>query len=170
MNSKRHLLIVDGSPYVAGILVQTLKKDFNVTVAINGQEAAQLLTQGNRFDCVLTDLDLDVFSGFDLIKFIRSNRLLCHTPIVVLSAKSDSKTRIQCLELGVDNFMPKPFNPTEVKVRLLATIRRADMPVAEEAPERPVSARLLPEVESFWQNKSRILFMVLKGYSLGQSA
>jgi DNA-binding response OmpR family regulator len=147
-----------------------LKKDFEVTVATNGQEAAQLLTQGNRFDCVLTDLDLDVFSGFDLIKFIRSNRLLCQTPIVVLSAKSDSNTRIQCLELGVDNFMPKPFNPTEVKVRLLATVRRSDMPVTEELPERPVSARLLPEVESFWQNKSRILFMVLKGYSLGQSA
>ena len=131
MNNKYHLLIVDGNPYIAGILVQTLRSSFNITVANTGQEAVRLLVQGKRFDCVLTELNLPHFGGLELTKFIRTNRLLKHTPIVVLSNASDSDTRIQCLEQGVDSYIAKPFNPLEVRAKLLALLRRSAFSVEE---------------------------------------
>ncbi len=164
MNNKYHLLVVDGNPYVSGILVQTLRTHFNVTVANTGQEAVRLLIQGNRFDCVLTELNLPLIGGLELTNFIRTNRLLKHTPVVVLSNASDSDTRIECLEQGVDSYIAKPFNPLEVRAKLLALLRRTALAV-EETPYSPVSVRQQPEAKPVHQLKSRLLSMILKPYA-----
>ena len=168
MNNKYQLLIVDENPYVVEILVQTLSKDFTVTVANTGQEAARLLIQGNRFDCVLTELDLSFFNGLELTKLIRMSRLAAHTPIVVLSNAPDSATRIQCLEQGVDAFLSKPFNPLEVKAKLQALLRRADAPVFSA--KQAIQLNPHPESKSIWQLRSRILAMLFGDYSFPQSA
>jgi len=165
MDTKHHLLIVDGSPYVAGILVQTLKAHFNITVASTGQDAVRFLIQGKRFDCVLTELDLPLFGGLELTKFIRTNRLLKHTPIAVLSNASGSNTRIECLEQGVDSYIAKPFNPLEVKAELLALLRRAASAV-EQTQHTPIPAKPQPENKP----QSRILSMILKRYTIPQRA
>ncbi|GAB2587900.1 response regulator transcription factor [Spirosoma areae] len=168
MNKKHSLLIVDENPYVVDILVQTLSKDFIITVANSGQEAARLLIQGSRFTCILTELDLSFFSGLELTKLIRMSRLNAQTPIVVLSNAPDSATRIACLEQGVDDFLAKPFNPLEVKAKLQALLRRADSPV-EQPQSRPFPARFQPETKPFWSQKSRLLSMLLGNYPLSQS-
>ena len=164
MNKKHHLLIVDENPYVVDILVQTLTNDFKITVAQTGQEAARLLIQGNRFDSVLTELDLSFFSGLELTKLIRMSRLTAQTPVVILSNASDSTTRIDCLEQGVDAFISKPFNPLEVKAKLHALLRRADSPV-EEAPKR-LPALFRTEDKPLWPQRSRILSMLLGNYAV----
>ncbi len=169
MNSKRQLLIVDENPYVAGVLVQTLKADFDITVANTGEEAARLLIEGGRFDCVLTELNLPFFSGLELTRLIRSNRLLRHTPIVVLSNASDSNTRIECLEQGVDTYISKPFNPIEVKARLNALLRRSST-AFEETQERTLPINIKPETKANGHFRSRILSMILGDYSVSQSA
>lgn len=169
MNSKFHLLIVDENPYVAGILVQTLRKDFDITVANSGQDAARLLIQGQRFDCVLTELNLPFFSGIDLTKLIRMNKLLSKTPVVVLSNATDSDTRIECLEQGVDGYISKPFNPLEVKAKLHALLRRT-APSSDMVGERAFTARLRTEDKPGGQPKSRILSFFSRGYSVSQSA
>lgn len=158
---------MDANPYVSGILVQTLKSNFNVTVANTGQEAAQLLVQGNRFDCVLTELNLPFFNGLELTKLIRTSQLLKNTPVVILSNASDSETRINCLEQGVDSYITKPFNPLEVKAKLLALLRRSTIPV-EETQQPFVVTRSLPETQSIELPKSRILAMILKRYTVLQ--
>lgn len=169
MNAKHHLLIVDENPYVVDILVQTLTKDFKITVASTGQEAARLLIQGNRFDCILTELDLAFFNGLELTKLIRMSRLASQTPVVILSNVPDSATRIQCLEQGVDAFLSKPFNPLEVKAKLHALLRRADSPI-EEPQRRLVPLTVQSDAKPFWQQKSRILSMLFGSYALPQSA
>lgn len=169
MKSKFHLLIVDENPYVAGILVQTLRTDFDITVANSGQDAARMLIQGQRFDCVLTELNLPFFSGLDLTRFIRMSKLLANTPVIVLSNATDSDTRIECLEQGVDGYIAKPFNPLEVKAKLHALLRRMT-PAAEAVEERVVAERLNAATKPSWQPKSRILSMFFRGYSVSQSA
>ena len=166
MNTKHHILIVDENPYVVEILVQTLRKDFTITVANTGQEAARLLIQGNRFDCVLTELELSFFNGLELIKLIRMSRVAAQTPIVILSNAPDSTTRIQCLEQGADDFLSKPFNPLEVKAKLHALLRRSEAP--DTAPSQLV--QIDTQAKPFWQQKSRILSMLFGNYSLSQSA
>lgn len=169
MNAKPNLLVVDGNPYVAGILVQTLGTDFNVTVANTGQDAARLLTQGNRYDCVLTELNLPNLGGLELTKLIRMSRSMSHTPVVVLSGASDSDTRIQCLEQGVDGYIAKPFNPLEVKARLRAVLRRVSPP-AEAAQPRPLPVRYAPNEKLTWPFKSRLLSIFQRELSVSQSA
>ncbi|WP_080056156.1 response regulator transcription factor [Spirosoma aerolatum] len=169
MNARYHLLIVDENPYVVNILVETLSKDFKITIANSGQEAARLLIQGNRFDCVLTELDLTFFNGLELTKLIRMSRLASQTPVVILSNISDSATRIQCLEQGVDAFLSKPFNPLEVKAKLHALLRRIELPIEE------IHRQLMPlttdtGTKSFWHQKSRLLSMLFGNYPLSQSA
>lgn len=171
MKTKATLLIVDGNPFIAGILVQNLKDDFTITIANTGPEAARMLTQGNRFDCVLTELDLPFFNGLDLTKLIRTSRINRHIPVLILSSATDSDTRIKCLQHGADDFATKPFNPLEVKAKIQAVLRRAASPVYQaEEHERPVSARLLPEIKSFWQQRSRVLSVLFRGNALKQSA
>ncbi len=166
MNTNYHLLIVDENPYVVEILVQTLSRDFTITVANTGQEAARLLIQGNRFDCILTELNLSFFNGLELIKLIRMSRIAALTPIVILSDAPDSATRIQCLEQGADDFLSKPFNPLEVKAKLHALLRRSE--VSEAASGQLI--QMGTQSKPFWQQKSRILSMLFGNYSLSQSA
>ncbi len=169
MNAKPNLLIVDENPYVAGILVQTLRPDFNVTVANTGQDAARLLTQSNHFDCVLTELNLPNLGGLELTKLIRMSRSMSHTPVVILSSALDSDTRIQCLEQGVDGYIAKPFNPLEVKARLRAVLRRV-APPAEATQSRPLPVRFASNEKTAWPIKSRLLSIFQRELSLSQSA
>ncbi|GAB3541979.1 response regulator transcription factor [Spirosoma fluminis] len=169
MTAKHRLLLVDENPYVADILLQCFKKEFIVTVATTGQEAARLLIQGSQFDCVLTELNLPFFDGLELTKLIRMSRLMSHTPIVVLSNAADSGTRIKCLEQGVDSFITKPFNPLEVKARLHALLRRVDTSV-NNIRENPFTVRGRAENKPFGQLKSRILSMLLRDSVVSQTA
>lgn len=167
MENKCKLLIVEENPYLVDILIETLHKEFTITVANTGQEAARMLIQGNRFDCVLTELNLTYFGGLELTKLIRTSRLGAQTPIVILSDVQDSATRISCLEQGVDALLSKPFNPLEVKAKLQALLRRVELPT--ESAQRSVSVRLQNPAKSFWQPKSRFLSMLFGTYSLPQS-
>jgi len=169
MNPKYHLLIVDENPYIADILIQTLKSDFSITVAHTGHEAARLLIQGNRYDCVLTELNLPVFSGLELTKLIRMSKLIFQTPVIVLSNAPDSNTRIECLEQGVDSYISKPFNPLEVKAKIHAILRRT-VSQLEQTQEPTAPVQLQAEEKPFWQPKSKILSMLLRGYLVAQSA
>jgi DNA-binding response OmpR family regulator len=164
MYIKRQILIVDENPYVVDILVQTLSQDFDITVANTGQEAARLLIQGYRFDSVLTELDLPVFSGLELIKLIRMSKLSVTTPIIVLSHVSDSLTRINCLEQGADSFLSKPFNPLEVKAILFAHIRRADAPDVRSHSHQPIQFN--EASRSFWSQGSRILSTLFNDFAI----
>ncbi|GAB3768698.1 hypothetical protein GCM10028818_03550 [Spirosoma horti] len=159
MKTKRHILIADENQYVVDILVQTLSKDFKITVATTGQEAARLLIQGNRFDTVLTELDLPFFSGLELTKLIRMSHLTAQTPVMILSSVSDSTTRIDCLEQGVDAFLSKPFNPLEVKAKLHALLRRADL--SNQEAQNNQSLQLKSENKTSWPHRSRIVSMLL---------
>ncbi|GAB3984593.1 hypothetical protein GCM10028806_59830 [Spirosoma terrae] len=169
MNPKYHLLIVDENPYVADILIQTLKADFTVTVAHTGHEAARLLIQGNRFDCVVTELDLPVFSGLELTKLIRMSKLIFQTPVIILSNVPDSNTRIECLEQGVDSYITKPFNPLEVKAKIHAILRRTATS-QEPVQQTNASASLQAEDKSFWPTKSKIFSALFRSTLVAQSA
>ncbi len=160
MAKKYRLLIAEGNPHVATILVQTLKNDFAVTVVNTGQDAARLLIQGDRFDCVLTELNLPFFSGLELTRLIRMSKLIGQTPVVVLSSATDSVTRIECLEQGVDSYISKPFNPLEVKAKLHAMLRWSAS-VSEDVTRRAVPVRLQPNPSPFGKLKSRILSMIM---------
>lgn len=137
--SLHRLLIVEENPYIVSVLTQTLRTDFDITVATTGKDAIRILMQGGRFDFVITELNVSFFSGLELIELIRINKQTSPTHIMVLSGALDSDARIACLEAGADSYMTKPFNPLEVKAKLNSVSRRtAPQPELHEVPVIPV--------------------------------
>jgi DNA-binding response OmpR family regulator len=120
MASERVLLIED-DPRLAGMVKDYLgEAGFAVTIAATGSEgiAAQ---QNGQFDAILLDLMLPDIDGLEVCRRIRSRDDIA---ILMLTAKGDAMDRVVGLELGADDYLPKPFEPRELLARLKAILRR----------------------------------------------
>lgn len=125
MNDKKNILIIDDEPSICKILEHFLKKDFNVTVKHDGSEGMLWLEEGNETDLVIADLNMPNLSGKEFLKVAKASNLYAELPIIILSGSDESSERIQCLNLGADDFMVKPFNPMEVHAKINAILRRS---------------------------------------------
>lgn len=128
----RLLLIEDDRPIARGIQSSLEQAGFTVDMVHDGIFAEQALTQ-NRHELVILDLGLPGIDGMTLLsRFRQSNR---HTPVIILTARDELNDRVQGLNSGADDYMLKPFEPTELEARIRAVMRRSgphgDMPRPE---------------------------------------
>lgn len=135
------ILLVDDDRELTGMLAEYLSREhFVVEVCHDGSEAAALLQAAGRCDLVVLDVMLPGTNGLDVLRGLRAQRSA--PPVLMLTARGDDVDRIVGLELGADDYLPKPFNPRELVARLRAILRRgADRPtpsdeVVEVAPIR----------------------------------
>jgi two-component system phosphate regulon response regulator OmpR len=130
-----HLLIVDDDERIRGLLQKFLMRNgFWVTAARDGDHARRLMA-GLEFDLIVLDV---MMPGTDGITLTREFRQRMTTPILLLTAKADTADRISGLEAGADDYLPKPFEPKELLLRINAILRRA--PVSAPV---PVPAKVL---------------------------
>jgi DNA-binding response OmpR family regulator len=116
-------LLVDDDRGLARLLDEYLKPhDVELVHVEDGQAALDRLAQGEVFDVVLLDVMLPKVDGFEVCKRVRAQQ---DVPIVMLTARGDDADRIVGLELGADDYVPKPFNPRELLARVRAVLRRA---------------------------------------------
>jgi len=121
-----HLLIVDDDERIRDLLAKFLKRNgFLVTAARDAEQARRLLG-GLEFDMIVLDV---MMPGEDGISLTRSLRERMQTPILLLTAKGETRDRINGLEAGADDYLPKPFEPKELLLRINAILRR--MPEAK---------------------------------------
>lgn len=125
MNGKKNLLIIDDEPSICKILEHFLKKDFNVIIKHDGSEGMLWLEGGNETDLIIADLNMPNLSGKEMLKVTKASNLYADIPVIILSGSDESSERIQCLNLGADDFMVKPFNPMEVHAKINAILRRS---------------------------------------------
>lgn len=127
------VLIVEDDTDINHLLYKILKKhDYEPEQAFSGTEA-RLMLKMNVYDFVLMDLMLPGMNGEDLLKYIRTERKL-QIPVIVLSAKSAVKDKVELLSSGADDYLTKPFEPEEVLARMAAVLRRYQ----QEKPEAEV--------------------------------
>jgi DNA-binding response OmpR family regulator len=128
------LLLVEDDDRVAAALSAVLgKHGFDVRHARNGEETIQALLpdEGPGFDCVLLDLGLPDQDGFEVCSRIRR---LTATPVIMVTARADVRSRIHGLNLGADDYVVKPYDTGELLARIHAVSRRPPMrPVAAGA-------------------------------------
>jgi two-component system OmpR family response regulator len=117
-----HLLIVDDDKEICSLLSQFMTQHgYRVSIAHEGRTMMQTL-ESARIDLVVLDVMLPGESGLSLCRRVRS----CGTiPIVMLTAVGSETDRIVGLEMGADDYLPKPFNPRELLARVRAVLRRA---------------------------------------------
>jgi two-component system, OmpR family, phosphate regulon response regulator OmpR len=115
------ILLVEDDPRLAEMLSEYLgQAGFRVTVAPLGATALERLA-GAEYDAVVLDLMLPDMDGLDLCRQLRTR---ADTPVLMLTARGEPIDRIVGLELGADDYLPKPFQPRELLARLRAILRR----------------------------------------------
>lgn len=118
------ILIVDDEEILVKGLKAFLSQDGNlVEVAYDGKTAYSQVSK-NSFDLILLDYMLPEIDGLTLLQTLRNDGNI--TPIIMLTAKSDASSKIRCLELGADDYITKPFDIVELKLRIKALIRRVN--------------------------------------------
>jgi len=120
----KKLLIVDDKKSLSDLLAQLLRKSYDLEVKNDGMEAMLWLQEGNIPDLILTDLQMPNMDGTELIKKVKSSGYFSSVPIIVLSSKDSSKDRIECLKLGAEDYIMKPFNPEELLIRIEKVLSR----------------------------------------------
>src|SRR5688572_12244190 len=125
MTESTHLLVVDDDREIRDLLTRYLTRHgYRVTAAKDGQEMRRFLADRN-IDLIVLDLMLPGEDGLSLCRFVRAEG---GPPVVMLSAMGEDADRILGLEIGADDYLPKPFNPRELVARIKAVLRRASPP------------------------------------------
>ena len=132
----RSILIVEDEKEIRDLLAHyVLKEGFTPLLARDGEEGLAK-ARSERPDLILLDILLPKMDGLELLRSIRADRDIARIPVAMLTAKGDETDRIVGLELGADDYIPKPFSPREVVARIKAIFRRSGPAAA--APEASV--------------------------------
>jgi len=116
-----HILIVDDDNELSEMLGQYLAAEgFAIERVFDGHSGAEQALSG-AYDAVVLDVMMPGLDGFEVLRRIRSQSMV---PVLMLTAKGDDIDRIVGLEIGADDYLPKPFNPRELLARLRAILRR----------------------------------------------
>ena len=116
------LLLVEDSLQLNKALSTVLKRNsFVVDSAFDGEEALLFLDQ-YKYDAIILDIMLPKVNGLEVLKVARSKKI--NTPIIMLTAKSTTEDKITGLDLGADDYLPKPFVVEELLARIRALLRR----------------------------------------------
>jgi len=131
-NALPQVLLVDDDPSLCEMLCEYLSADgFEVNAVHDGQAGVDAV-RAAQHDVVVMDITMPVLDGFGALRKIREFSTI---PVLILTARGDELDRIVGLEIGADDYLPKPFNPRELSARLRAIMRRV----------RPVGGEVMPE-------------------------
>ena len=116
-----HILVVDDDDGIRSLVKKYLNENnFLVTTAENAENAYEKI-KVIKFDLIILDIMMPGKSGLD---FIKENKKKIETPIILLTAKGEADERIEGLELGADDYLPKPFEPKELILRIQNIIKK----------------------------------------------
>ena len=133
--SAPRILLVDDEVSVQKLLTYPLRKEgYEVVPALDGREALERLKE-DAFDLVVLDVMLPRVDGFDVCRQIRARSAV---PIIMLTAKAEEIDKVLGLELGVDDYITKPFSVREFRSRVKAVLRRAALTRPEDQFEEPI--------------------------------
>lgn len=120
-DEKKHILIVDDDTRICDLLERFLNKNGYLISTVHNAEEARRLLLGLEFDLIILDVMMPGESGIELTVDLRKK---IKTPILLLTARGEAEDRILGLEAGADDYLPKPFEPMELLLRIQAILRR----------------------------------------------
>jgi len=124
MTQARILIVDDDKSIALGLELYFQKAGFQTHTAFNGKMALQLLRQ-LKPELMVLDLMMPELDGWEVTRIVRQDASLANIPIIMLTARIEDSDKIKGLELGADDYVTKPFNPSEVVARAKALLRRS---------------------------------------------
>jgi adenylate cyclase len=151
--ARARILVVDDEPFNVDLLDQELELLGHVTIAArNGHEALELLAEG-AIELVLLDVNMPGLDGFAVLARMKEHSAWRHIPVVLISAMTDMASVVRGIELGAEDYLPKPFEPLLLKARIGACLERKRLHDQEAAH--------LAEIERQRVRASRLLHAIL---------
>jgi CheY-like chemotaxis protein len=119
------ILVVDDNEDNRYTLTRRLQREGyeQVDLATNGREALDLIAQ-RPFDLVLLDIMMPEMNGYEVLERLKADDRLRHIPVIVISAISELDSVVRCIELGAEDYLPKPFNSVLLRARIGASLER----------------------------------------------
>ena len=118
------ILIVDDEPYNVDYLEQEIEElDYETVSASNGQEALEKVGSDSP-DLILLDIMMPVMDGFEVLTRLKANPGTRNIPVIIISASSDLKSVVRGIELGAEDYLPKPFEPALLKARISSSLEK----------------------------------------------
>jgi signal transduction histidine kinase/DNA-binding response OmpR family regulator/ligand-binding sensor domain-containing protein len=148
----KKLLLVEDNIELRQYLSTILSETYQIQTAENGQLAWELLKKAKTEelpDLIVSDVMMPVMDGIELIGKIKNHDLLCQIPMIMLTARADTKMKIQALRIGVDDYVTKPFQEEELLVRIANLLKNYDERRAisrTEEEDQPEAATALPTI------------------------
>lgn len=115
---KKKVIIIDDKPAIGQLLSLYLNSEYDFQYFDNAVAAYNWLREGSHADLLITDYNMPEMNGFDFLLLLKENEFLKDIPVIFLSGEDKSALRIQLLEAGAEDFILKPFNPLELKLRI----------------------------------------------------
>ncbi|MBT7954664.1 MAG: phosphate regulon transcriptional regulator PhoB [Rhodospirillaceae bacterium] len=126
------ILIVEDEPPLIEVLRYNLESEGFITLVATDGEEALLLVEEENPDLVILDWMLPELSGIDVCRRLRETKKFKTIPIIMLTARGEESDKISGLDAGADDYVVKPFSPSELIARVRAVLRRADPEFGEE--------------------------------------
>jgi CheY-like chemotaxis protein len=119
------ILVVDDNEDNRYTLVQRLRRlgHPNVTTAVDGRQALERLRE-RAFDLVLLDVMMPELNGYEVLECLRADEALRHVPVIMISAVDQVESVVRCIELGAEDYLPKPFDPVLLRARVGACLEK----------------------------------------------
>ncbi len=125
MSEPARILVVDDNEDNRYTLTRRLRREGyqDVAVATNGREALDLIAR-QPFDLVLLDIMMPELNGYEVLERLKADDGLRHVPVIMISAVSELDSVVRCIELGAEDYLPKPFNSVLLRARIGAALER----------------------------------------------
>jgi diguanylate cyclase (GGDEF)-like protein len=147
------ILTVDDDPDILDVLELTLSEQYHVIQASNGAEGLQVVQQKIP-DLIICDYMMPIMNGKEFCKTLKKDILLRHIPVIMLTGKGEVQDRISGIEVGVDDYMVKPFAPDELLARIKMIMRRTIRSLdASPLTHLPGNTSITDELQQLIDNK-----------------
>ncbi len=123
---KKQILVVDDEISILKLLNFVLSKDYELIIKNSGVEAIDWLEQGNDPDLIISDLQMPYFDGSSFVRNLKISGYYRDTPVILLSGAENLEEKINEMQIKVESFLEKPFNPATLKSRIEALLSRSE--------------------------------------------
>ncbi len=146
------VMVVDDNPEILDFLSKILSEEYFVISASSGEEAL-LILEKNNIDLIISDVMMEEMDGFELCGKIKTDINISHVPVILLTAKTDTESKIKGLESGADAYIEKPFSPFHLKAQLGNLLKK------REKQQKTYASTPLSDLHSAVHNKLDEEFM-----------
>lgn len=153
MTDQGLVLVVDDNEMNRDLLSRRLQRQgYTVVMAEHGQQALEVL-RTDSFDLVLLDVMMPGMNGYQVLEHLKADAWLRHIPVIMISALDDLDSVVRCIEMGAEDYLFKPFNPTLLKARIGACLEKKRFRDQEQA--------FLQQIQAEQEKVERLLLNIL---------